>query len=301
MLDPKNSPKDWENYFKDIVRLHYLPANYRDVPDKHIGDFGIECFSLSGHVFQCYLPEQTSDVKKLVEAQRKKINADIKKFTHTNVDELKKLFGQRVMDRWILATSANDSAALAQFCAQKSIEVRELGLSYVSDDFEILVHTEYDYPNEVSHLRKEAYQIAFDFNSASVGDAASWISDNIDFLAKLDLKLPKIEENQDRMLHIKGYIIQKYLDYQNLMDQLKLEWSDIYGSVSNCIQDREDSLIERFIIETDDILPGQVIKDEMLKLHNNIIEEVKSFKGADLEKIKWGVIADWLIRCPLDF
>jgi hypothetical protein len=39
----------------------------------------------------------------------------------------------------------------------------------------------------------------------------------------------------------------------------------------------------------------------MLKIHNNIIEEVKSFKGTDLEKIKWGVIADWLIRCPLDF
>jgi hypothetical protein len=261
LLDPKNSPKDWENYFKDIVRLHYLPANYRDVPDKHVGDFGIECFSLSGHVFQCYLPEQTSDVKKLVEAQRKKINADIKKFTHTNVDELKKLFGQRIMDRWILATSANDSAALAQFCAQKSIEVRELGLPYVSDDFEILVHTENDYPKEVGFLRKEAYQIAFDFNSASVGDAASWINDNIDFLAKLDLKLPKIEENQDKMQRVKGHIIQKYLDYQNLMEQLKLEWSDIYGSVSNCIQDREDSLIERFILETGDILPGQVIKD----------------------------------------
>lgn len=145
MLNPQNSPKDWENYFKNIVRLHYLPANYRDVPDKHVGDFGIECYTLSGHVFQCYLPEQVSDVKKLVDSQRNKINKDIKKFTETNVLELRKLFGEIIISRWILATSANDSAALAQFCAQKSIEVRELGISYVSHDFEILVHTESEY------------------------------------------------------------------------------------------------------------------------------------------------------------
>ncbi|AEG12602.1 hypothetical protein Sbal183_0929 [Shewanella baltica OS183] len=301
MLNPQNSPKDWENYFKNIVRLHYLPANYRDVPDKHVGDFGIECYTLSGHVFQCYLPEQVSDVKKLVDSQRNKINKDIKKFTETNVLELRKLFGEIIISRWILATSANDSAALAQFCAQKSIEVRELGISYVSHDFEILVHTESEYQKEVGFLRKETYQLNFNFNSTTTEGAGCWIDENTEFLSKLDMKLPKIKHESDRILEIRTFIIQKYLDYQNLMDLLRLEWSDIYSTVFNCIQHRENSLIGRFILDSDNILPGDVIKEEMLKLHDNILEEVKSFKGTDLEKIKWGVIADWLIRCPLDF
>ncbi len=301
MLNPQNSPKDWENYFKNIVRLHYLPANYRDVPDKHVGDFGIECYTLSGHVFQCYLPEQVSDVKKLVDSQRNKINKDIKKFTETNVLELRKLFGEIIISRWILATSANDSAALAQFCAQKSIEVRELGISYVSHDFEILVHTESEYPKEVGFLRKETYQLNFNFNSTTTEGAVCWIDENTEFLSKLDMKLPKIKHESDRILEIRTFIIQKYLDYQNLMDLLRLEWSDIYSTVFNCIQHRENSLIGRFILDSDNILPGDVIKEEMLKLHDNILEDVKSFKGTDLEKIKWGVIADWLIRCPLDF
>lgn len=301
MLNPQNSPKDWENYFKNIVRLHYLPANYRDVPDKHVGDFGIECYTLSGHVFQCYLPEQVSDVKKLVDSQRNKINKDIKKFTEINVLELRKLFGEIIISRWILATSANDSAALAQFCAQKSIEVRELGISYVSHDFEILVHTESEYPKEVGFLRKETYQLNFNFNSTTTEGAVCWIDENTEFLSKLDMKLPKIKHESDRILEIRTFIIQKYLDYQNLMDLLRLEWSDIYSTVFNCIQHRENSLIGRFILDSDNILPGDVIKEEMLKLHDNILEDVKSFKGTDLEKIKWGVIADWLIRCPLDF
>ena len=301
MLNPKNSPKDWEKYFKDIVRLHYLPANYRDVPDKHVGDFGIECYTLSGHVFQCYLPEQTADLKKLVEAQRNKINSDIKKFTDTNVVELTKLFGKIKITRWILATSANDSAVMAQFCAQKSIEVRDLGISYISDDFEILIHTESDYPKEVSSLRRENYQMSFEFNDTSLESAAVWISQNSEFLSKLDMKLPKIKSDPAKLHEIRTFIIQKYLDYQNLMDLLRLEWASIYSVVFNCIQHRENSLIGRFILDDGNTLPGEVIKEEMIKLHNNISEEVKSFKGTDLDKIKWGVIADWLIRCPLDF
>jgi hypothetical protein len=301
LLNPQNSPKDWEKYFKDIIRLHYLPANYRDVPDKHVGDFGIECYTLSGHVFQCYLPEQIADVKKLVASQRKKINDDIKKFTETNVSELSKLFGEIIISRWILATSANDSAILTQFCAQKSIEVRGLGISYISNDFEILIHTESEYPKEVGFLRKETYQMNFDFNSTTAEGAACWIYENSAFLSKLDMKLPKIEGNLDKISVIRTYIIQKYLDYQNLMDVLRLEWGDIYSIVFNCIQHRENSLIGRFILDAGNTLPGEVIKEEMIKLHENISEEVKSFKGTDLEKIKWGVIADWLIRCPLDF
>lgn len=301
MLNPQNSPKEWENYFKDIIRLHYQPSNYRDVPDKHVGDFGIECYTLSGHVFQCYLPSQISDIKKLVDAQRQKINDDIKKFTLTNVSELKKLFGGIEISRWILATSANESAVLAQFCAQKSIDVRAMGISYISSDFEILIHTDKEYPVEVGYLLRENYQLSFNFTNASSETVVRWISENSEFLSKLDMKVPKIEREVERLVVLRNFIIQKYLDYQNLMDLLRQDWPEIYSKIFNCIQNRENSLIGRFLLGASAMLPSDVIKEEMMKLNNNILDEVKSFKGADLEKIQWGVISDWLIRCPLDF
>lgn len=133
-------------------------------------------------------------------------------------------------------------------------------------------------------LRKETYQLNFNFNSTTTEGAGCWIDENTEFLSKLDMKLPKIKHESDRILEIRTFIIQKYLDYQNLMDLLRLEWSDIYSTVFNCIQHRENSLIGRFILDSDNILPGDVIKEEMLKLHDNILEEVKSFKGTDLEK-----------------
>lgn len=119
--NPDSDPKMWEEYFKSIVRMHYKPANYCDLPDTHGGDFGIECYTLNGHVFQCYRPEQFADVDKLVKAQRKKISNDIKKFSVDNVKDFKELFGPLKISRWILATPYNKSAKLRSYCSQKSV------------------------------------------------------------------------------------------------------------------------------------------------------------------------------------
>jgi len=300
MIDPTNDAKTWENYFKDIVRLHYKPANYRDIPDKHCGDFGIECFTLSGHVFQCYLPDQTADIDKLVKAQRNKINKDINKLTRKYISDLTKLFGDIKISRWILATSSSESAKLAQYCAQKSIAVRNLGLAYIASDFEILIHTENEYPVEVKQLKKEHYLMAVDIEVTDKESAIDWISDNMEFLAKFNLKIPKFIPEIAKHEAIKQHLIQKYLDYQNFMTVLESEWPDIHNVVYINAERREANLYERFILEPD-MLPHDVIKNELIKLESDVCQEIKTFKPSDIDIIKWGVVSDWLIRCPLDF
>ncbi|MWU82958.1 hypothetical protein GP940_32170, partial [Escherichia coli] len=162
--DPNSDPKVWEQYFKSIIRLHYKPANCCDLPDSQNGDFGIECYTLSRHVFQCYLPEQSSDIEKLVKAQRKKINNDISKFTTKYKADLELLFGDTKISRWILATPYSKSAKLTQYCTQKSLRVRELKLPYVADDFQILVQTDSDYVTERALLRRTNYQLNLDLS-----------------------------------------------------------------------------------------------------------------------------------------
>lgn len=298
--DPTSSPKEWENYFKDIVRLHYKPANYCDVPDKHIGDFGIECFTLDGHVFQCYLPEQISDTKKLVEAQKGKIRDDIRKFTKDYVSQLKKLFGDLKISRWILATSCYESAELAQYCTQKSLKVRDFDLPYVADDFEILIHTEKEYPQEVMALRRDNYQLTLKFDSVSIDKASEWVGENSTFLEKLDLKVPKITDDASKGESTRSFLIQRYLEYENLLDNLRQDWGEIYQIIYTCISNREANLAGRFLV-AEEPLPTSVIKEEIEKLRSDVSNEINTIKGTDLEKITWGVIADWLIRCPLDF
>lgn len=292
-------PKAFERYFKDIVKLHYAPANYRDVPDDQGGDYGIECYTLNGHVFQCYLPEQTSDLAKLVNAQRQKINRDINKLTR-NEKELEKLFGSTKICRWILATSAHKSAEVTSFCAQKSLKVREKGLNFISSDFEILIHTEDDYKIEASRLNSNIYQLNIDFERNTPQGVEGWVDENLTFLDNLERKLPKILGDEARRKQMRNYLALQYLDYQNLLSRLLQDWADIYETVVKSVQHRQSYLESRFLTSPN-LLPNDVIKEELAKLEADIAREVSTLKPADLELIKWGVVSDWLIRCPLDF
>lgn len=299
--DPNSDPKVWEQYFKSIIRLHYKPANCCDLPDSQNGDFGIECYTLSGHVFQCYLPEQSSDVEKLVKAQRKKINTDILKFTTKYKSDLELLFGETKISRWILATPYSKSAKLTQYCTQKSLRVRELKLPYVADDFQILVQTDSDYITERALLRRTNYQLNLDLSNSTVDHAVSFINEHVGFLDKLNLKLPKIDPLESVQKTYRHFIIQKYLDYQNLIDELKQNWVDIYEIVYKCIQQRETNLVGLSMLTSSSAQPAEKMLKQMEVLKENIEKEIPTLKESDLEKINWGVISDWLIRCPLDF
>ena len=297
-MDPKVDPKSWEKYFKDILRKHYGPSNFKDIPDSYGGDFGIECYSFSGHVFQCYLPEQSSDKAKLSKAQKNKIRNDIHKLTVKNIKSFTVLFEGIKISRWILATPQYLDSDMALYCSAKSSKVRKLCLPYLSDDFQIILQTENDYKSEVRSLQTDIYQLSLDFSQVDAAIADDWISQNLLFLEKLDLKLPKI--NQDNVDKSKSFLVQKYLGFQNLLDYLRAEWPDIHVKIDLLINNRRSYLESRFLTDSSK-LPDAVIKSELEKLKNDISEEIPTLKKSDLDLIIYGVIADWLIRCPLDF
>ncbi len=299
LADPKDNPKSWENYFKDILRRHYKPSNIKDIPDSYGGDFGIECYSFSGHAFQCYLPEQVSDKGKLTRAQKKKIQDDINKLTIKNVQKFTKLFEGLKISRWILATPEYRDSDMALYCSTKSAKVRRLGLPYISDDFQILLQTESDYKSEVRALRQDDYLLTLDFTQVNDDEAADWISQNLTFLEKMDLKLPKVVP-QEKISQSKSFLIQKYLGFQNLLDHLKVEWPDIHVKVNELISNRKSYLEARFLTDGSK-QPEAVIKSEIENLKGDISREIPTLKQSDLELITWGVVSDWLIRCPLDF
>ncbi|WP_229006967.1 hypothetical protein [Methylophilus sp. Leaf408] len=297
-INPKNDPKTWEKYFKDILRKHYGPANIRDIPDSYGGDFGIECHSFTGHVFQCYLPEQSSDKEKLTKSQKNKIRNDINKLTVKNKDQFNVLFKDMQISRWVLATSEYLDSEMALYCSAKSSKVRRMGLTYIANDFQIIIQTESDYRTEVKALQSEVYQLSLDFNSVNADQASDWIVQNLSFLEKMDLKLPKV--NPGKVAEAKSFLVQKYLEYQNLLDYLNAEWPEIHSNLNGLISNRRGYLESRFLTDSSK-QPEEVITVELEKLKSDIVEQIPTIKKTDLELIIWGVIADWLIRCPLDF
>jgi hypothetical protein len=297
--DPKSDPKTWENYCKDILRRFYGPSDMKDIPDAYAGDFGIECYSFSGHAFQCYIPEEILDKGKITKALKVKIMKDIRKLTVTNIGKFEKLFAGMSINRWILMTPNNFDSEMALYCSAKSVKVRKLGLGYISDDFQIVVQTEDDYKSEVRSLQKEEYQLSLDYKQICTNDAQSWLGENQEFLKHLDRKVPKVT-NSENVESTKNFLVQKFLEYQNLLDFLMGEFPDIHREIIGIVDNRRSYLESRFLTDADK-LPGEVIKSEIKSLREDVKGSVETIKNSDLELIEWGVVSDWLIRCPLDF
>ena len=112
--------------------------------------------------------------------------------------------------------------------------------------------------------------------------------------------IQKILGDEARRKQMKNYLALQYLDYQNLLSRLLQDWADIYETVVKAVQHRQSYLESRFLTSPN-LLPNDVIREELQKLEADLAREVVTLKPTDIELIKWGVVSDWLIRCPLDF
>jgi hypothetical protein len=80
----------WEDLCVQCYRLRYQNDNYTAIPAVQGGDAGIEGFTKSGIVHQCYCPERTYSDNELYAHQRDKLSTDIEKLMK-NADKLRVL------------------------------------------------------------------------------------------------------------------------------------------------------------------------------------------------------------------
>lgn len=71
--------KRWEQLCDGCYRDRFQDYHYTKVPSNYQGDAGIEGFTRSGIVYQCYCPEKEYTDNELYNAQRDKVTKDIGK------------------------------------------------------------------------------------------------------------------------------------------------------------------------------------------------------------------------------
>lgn len=147
-------PDSWQEWAIRLLRQQYGADNVIKVPDQDRGDLGIECFTRSGVVYQCYCPENPDlGPRALYDNHRDKITKDINKFIR-NKAELTRLFDSVKIRSWILFTPRHESHKTVQHCSEKATLVREAGLPYVTTDFIVDVHELADYKESAEILRR---------------------------------------------------------------------------------------------------------------------------------------------------
>lgn len=297
---PRLSGEDWQHWANKLLACHYGPTEYQTVPDNDKGDAGIEGFTVSdGHVYQAYGCAEPLFTTERFEKQRDKMTRDIGKFIK-NSSVFVKIFGTVKITRWVLFVPYYDSKELVAHASKKTAEVFAAQLPYVAESFRVMVCQEDDFPIERDQLINagtKALQINHD--SASLEQVTEWESSNIGLAKILDdklRKLPTIRNNEERQ-RFREKVLKWYLEGQVILEILR-KYPDVFEKVSKAKSHRENFL-EMAAVSGNN--PQEMLSSSIQKLQETLQEQVRELHSISAESLAYGAVADWLLRCPLDF
>lgn len=294
------SGEEWQRWANQILKLHYGPTEYQTVPDNDKGDAGIEGFTISdGRAFQAYGCEEPISTKQRFTAQRDKMSTDIKKFID-NKEKLTKIFGSVLIKRWVLFVPHCDSKDLVSHSTKKTQEVLAANLPYVTNDFYVMVCEESDYPLEVNQLLNSGIKkVSLEVDKSTSDQVDNWASTNHSLTAILEkkiLKIPTITNSQHRQ-EFNRYILSWFLEGQSIHEALRT-YPEIYEAVIKIKTQRENFLAMSLISSE---TPANKLDAQINILKDTFSKEVAMLDSLNAEALAFEAVADWLLRCPLDF
>ena len=294
------SGDEWENWANRLLSCHCGPTDYQRVPAKDRGDAGIEGFWISRcEAFQCYGCEEPISVDERYKKQRDKMTADIQKFID-NKKTLALLFGRLKIKRWVLFVPHFDSKEIVTHAAKKTQAVIDAGLSYGDDDFRVMVCQESDFAVARDQLINATSQ-GLKLKTPPVSDAAvtAWTKSNDGLLGVLRNKiekLPTLQTQADRDEFVTK-VLRWDLSGQDLLVQLR-DYPQVYEKVIETKSHREEYLsMESLHGSASNVVFRETQKSFQVALER----EAKELHAFCAEKLAYEAVADWLIRCPLQF
>ncbi|WP_319599103.1 hypothetical protein [Streptomyces sp. ID01-9D] len=289
------SGEDWQDLCVQVLRLEH-GANLVVLPDKG-GDGGLEAYTLTGHAFQCYSPKEPLQPKKRYENQRDKATEDIGKFIN-NEKKLKSLIGDHVkIDRWILLCPLIDMKELAGHCTTLTTRVRNSDLPYADPNIHVICQTMEAY--EMSYKRLVNSQLTrLHLPSLSEPDYSTIESSQIETMHEKLQKVPVMRNERARNAHIQK-LLKAYVESQEYRAYIKDNYTEIDSGLESLLEDLEFRLDTEYMVYPDG--PQAKLAKIYEETEKRIRQAATESSLSQSRTLSHGQVADWLMRCPLDF
>ncbi len=285
---------DWEDRCHALLSLKHA-ANYQPIGDKG-GDFGLDGLNSSeGIVYQAYGQEpENNDPAKGV---KDKIRNDLGKLKK-NQNDILNLLGDKKIRRWILLINKDiPHNSIHQYAKDKENDVKSWQLEFIDDDFQVIIQTPSYFETEsLEYHKKKDDRIEVEVPDPKTPSMSN-IRQNKHF-TKVFNKFQKIVDDDADAERLALDEIKKYFDNAIWLDETRKQQPEFYSSIVEVRSDVESEANQGSIMEgsfasfsnTKDILETRLINKIGKRLGAKTLNNVRKY-----------IIADWLVRCPLDF
>jgi hypothetical protein len=293
----------WEAMMQICFRLKYETEHYQPVPASS-GDCGIEGFTKNGKVFQCYCPDNNLSSKDLYEKQRDKITTDIKKLSLYQ-KKLSRFLNGTLIKEWIFVTPESRMNDLLLHCNSKTDEVRKLNLPIIDSNFKVIIHDIDNFVREIPiALNADGQKLLIDKEQIDGGSLIKWKDQKIDLVSNAIRKHTKrfpgnasgIEEKVNKLTDA---TIESFLDQITILTRWRQLHPDDYEKFLILFSQIEKEIAELCMFPSDD--NNLLYKQFRILVKERLTGNFGYLNEITIDNLTNGAIADWLLRCPLDF
>lgn len=294
----------WEDFCQLCFKLKYETEGYQEMPAWQ-GDFGIEGFTRTGYVFQCYCPDMEYNPDKLYEVQRDKVTTDLAKLI-TYEKELQGYLKTIKITKWIFVTPEYKKKDLVKHCQEKALEYRQINSNILASDFDVLVHD--------IEFFAEQIPLVFNFRGKKIDidpkektteeDIADWKSKQIPFVdnavKKHGYRVPenakKFDEKVNSLTHKS---ISDFLNGDILIRKWAQNYQDQYEKFQKVVGLYEEKVKEKCAVNNGN--SNQLYVEIEYELKAKLKESFSYLDDIMIDRLTNRVMADWVLRCPLNF
>jgi hypothetical protein len=293
---------EWEDHVQLLLKRKYrIPGTYQHVPDTN-GDHGIEGYAIDGTAYQCYSAQNWTDSKSLYEKQRNKMTEDIGKFI-ANATELAKLLGSVKIKIWNFMVPYYSNKEILKHAKVKESLVRNTKLTHADKNFTVSVITEDDFLVERQELANAGLS-SFDVSFQKVPQKAldKWLqsANNVSLISNLNSKALQIvgSDSGPKLTKFRLGVIRNYINGDIVLKQLEHELPDTFRHVKALKDQKEADLDTETTTLT--LVPSAMF-NETLKSYHAQLSKTPGLSENATRAIANEAVADWLLRCPLEF
>jgi len=294
----------WEEFCQICFKRKYEEEGYQEMPAWQ-GDLGIEGFTRSGILFQCYCPDEEYSPDDLYVKQRDKITTDLKKLD-SNETELKTYLKTIKVKQWIFVTPGYKKKDIVRHCQEKAEEYRKLKLSILADNFDVLIYDIDFFANEI-HLvldyRKQKIEIN-PLTQKSETEIADWKTKEISLvdnaIRKHGQRLTTSVSNRENKINtLTQHSIEHFLNGNIALKIMQEKFPKDFEKFIRVVSLFEKKVTDICITNTgDNNLLYKQIEDG---LRNKLKEAFGYIDETTIDRLTEQVLADWILRCPINF
>jgi hypothetical protein len=298
----------WEELCVQCYRIRYQSDHYTAVPAVQGGDAGIEGFTRSGVVHQCYCPERDYSDNELYTHQRDKLTADIDKLMK-NADRLKEL-GVPPVTEWHLDIPEYRDSRIIIHAQSKQQEVliakknTPSDYEHIADGFQIIIKIAEDFTPEISRIiRTNLTDMKLNLAVQHTDDWTNCDSQKVENIRRKIKAVMHIDGDAHQALNsVVNIYVGCYISGIEIMNRLRVGFPEIYGDVFQLEQSYKRDVSIKTLMNTDrtmnkTIFDG-ILDDFQAKLEHDFS---RMFTVASIGELKQDLIASWLADCSMEF